>query len=326
MGENMDGLEFDGVLEQLQRLSRRQLVQLREALNRFSRADEVIELIEARTEGHPKCAHCDTTRVYRHGIVDGLQRYRCLSCRRTFNALTGTPLAHLRLKGTWLAYLQSVLHSTTVRDAAAEVGIHKNTSFRWRHRFLSWAKNDRPVRLHGIAEADEAYLLESQKGARNLDRPARKRGEASKFRGTSSEQVCVLIARDRTGQTLDFITGRGPVSKRQLAHVLPPVLDDDILLVTDSNASYKYFALENHVSHEAINLKAGTRVRGAIHVQNVNAYHSRLRGWLHRFHGVATHYLINYLGWRRGLDSKRFDCPETLLKASLGEFPHLAGT
>ena len=33
-------------------------------------------------------------------------------------------------------------------------------------------------------------------------------------------------------------------------------------------------------------------------IQNVNAYHSRLKNWMARFHGVATRYLPNYLGWR----------------------------
>lgn len=322
----MDALAFEGFLQQLGNLSRRQIVSVRELLSRLSTADEAIELIESRYEAGHQCPRCESLQVYRHGTVDGLQRYRCRSCRRTFNALTGTPLTRLRHKSSWLSYLQCVLDSATVRTAASEVGIHRNTSFRWRHRFLAWAKNDRPISLHGIAEADEAYILESEKGARKLTRPARKRGGSSKQRGTSGEQVCVLVARDRTGQTLDFVTGRGPVSKAQLTKVLPPVLDDDVLLVTDSNASYKYFALENNISHQAINLAAGTRVRGAIHVQNVNAYHSRFREWLRRFHGVATHYLPNYLGWRRGLDTRRMDSPETLLKAALGNFPHLAGT
>lgn len=34
----------------------------------------------------------------------------------------------------------------------------------------------------------------------------------------------------------------------------------------------------------------------------INAYDSRLKGWMHRFHGVATKYLENYLGWRRMLE------------------------
>lgn len=29
----------------------------------------------------------------------------------------------------------------------------------------------------------------------------------------------------------------------------------------------------------------------------VNAYHSNLKNWINRFHGVATKYLNNYLVW-----------------------------
>ena len=41
---------------------------------------------------------------------------------------------------------------------------------------------------------------------------------------------------------------------------------------------------------------------GAFHIQNVNAYHGRLKSWMARFNGVATRYLPNYLGWRRTLE------------------------
>jgi hypothetical protein len=39
------------------------------------------------------------------------------------------------------------------------------------------------------------------------------------------------------------------------------------------------------------------------HINNVNAYHSRLKEWLRPFHGVATKNLPNYLGWRRTLEA-----------------------
>ncbi|MFZ2452680.1 MAG: IS1595 family transposase, partial [Methylovulum miyakonense] len=56
-------------------------------------------------------------------------------------------------------------------------------------------------------------------------------------------------------------------------------------------------------AHRALNLSAGIRVlAGVYHIQNVNAYDSRLKTWMRRFHGVATKYLENYLGWRRGLE------------------------
>jgi transposase-like protein len=138
------------------------------------------------------CPYCAACRIYRHGMSSGLQRYRCLACNRTFNALTNTPLAFLRLRGKWLPYLQCVLDSLPVRAAAEKAGIHRNTSFRWRHRFLAQARHDRPPLLHGIVEADETYLLESQKGSRHLTRPARHRGGKAKRRGISGELDCIL--------------------------------------------------------------------------------------------------------------------------------------
>jgi hypothetical protein len=56
---------------------------------------------------------------------------------------------------------------------------------------------------------------------------------------------------------------------------------------------------------------------GAIHVQNVNAYHQRLRQWLSRFRGVASRYLPNYLGWHRTLDSGQVTSAEQLLRIAV---------
>jgi transposase-like protein len=316
----MNAGDFEHFLGQLSQLSKRQRDRVMQVLRPAVSLDRVTEVIERATAPKLVCPRCGASKLYRHGHSDGLQRYRCCGCGKTFNSLSSTPLARLRHKARWLGYLDCMLESSTVRRAASAVGVHKNTSFRWRHRFLDVTKHDRPERLHGIAEADELYLLESEKGARQLSRPARKRGGAATKRGTSDEQVCVLVARDRTGQTFDFITGRGPVSKRQLHRCLPPVLAEDVLLVSDANAAYRYFAREAGISHEAVNLRAGVRVRGAVHVQNVNAYHSRFREWLQRFHGVATHYLSNYLGWRWAVDMNRINSSDALLRTALGIF------
>jgi hypothetical protein len=219
-----------------------------------------------------------------------------------------------------------MLRSETVREAAIATGIHRNTSFRWRHRFLNLVKGDRPQQLHGIAEVDETYILESEKGARCIKREVRKRGSSATKRGISDEQVCVLVARDRTGQILDFVIGKCSVTKAQLHDCLMPVLNKDSLLVSDGNPSYRYFAQETAITHEAVNLSAGVRINGAFHIQNVNAYHSRLKNWLNHFHGVATKYLSNYLGWRRAIDTHRLNTPELFLRAAIGLFPHTSMT
>jgi hypothetical protein len=210
-----------------------------------------------------------------------------------------------------------VLESRTVRDAARVVGVHRTTSFRWRHRFVPGAMRDRPAMLSAIAEADETYRLESQKGARNLTRRPRKRGGVARRRGVNREHDCLLVARDRGGQTLDFHTGRGPVTAAQLHKCLRPVLPADVLLISDGAVAYHRFATQAGIMHEAVNVNAGIRARGAIHIQNVNSWHSRFKTWLVRFRGVASRYLINYSGWQRVLDARRLTTPAHLLCAAV---------
>ena len=322
----MQHAKWISFIAQFAQLSRRQRQAGIALLRGNAPRDATVALLESVAQAQLACPACHSHHLHRHGHAHGLQRWRCVPCGRTFNALTGTPLARLRHKALWLDYADCLLASDSVRKAARQLGVHRNTTFRWRHRFLSLAKTDRPHGLHGIAEADELYLLESQKGARKLTRPARRRSGHALKRGISNEQVCIVVARDRTGQTLDFVAGKGALTQAQLHRCLLPMIDQDILLVTDGHAAYRAFAREAGISHQAINLRAGIRVQGAAHVQNVNAYHSRLRGWLRPFHGVATRYLPNYLGWRWILDAGRIRSPETLLKASMGAFPHLTVT
>jgi hypothetical protein len=110
------------------------------------------------------------------------------------------------------------------------------------------------------------------------------------------------------------------VTVAQLHRHLLPTLDRDVLLVTDAHPAYRTFARQAGISHESVNVSAGERVRGAVHVQNVNAYHRRFRQWLSRFHGVASRYLPNYLGWQWAIDGRRIATPEQLLRVALGVF------
>lgn len=295
--------------------------QVLDALRPAAGLDQVIGLIDQIRCTERRCPRCASPHWHRHGHANDLQRFRCRDCGRTYNDLSGTPLARLRLRGKWLDYLDTILESKPVRKAASRIGVHRNTAFRWRHRFLEWGKLDRAPQLSGIVEADEMFLLESQKGARKLDRPARRRGGVATRRGISREHDCILVARDRGGNTMDAVTGRGALKVAQLERHLLPKLDPQALLVTDANAAYRAFSRRLGIAHQSVNLSAGVRVRpgieGAIHIQNVNAYHSRFRAWLARFHGVASRYLPNYLGWNRALDGGRVTSAEQLLRIAI---------
>lgn len=313
---------FLNYLKRLVLLSGAQRETLHRALSKTECEDPVARLgeIASRPEHCPHC-RAEAGSLHPWGQSHGLPRYRCHCCHRTCNPLTGTALAHLRRREQWLDYSQALIDGVSLRAAAHRCSIDKNTAFLWRHRFLKQASSHRPAHESGIVEADETFFLESFKGQRNLSRPARKRGGVGKTRGTGPDQIAVLVVRDRTGQTADFRLEK--LDAPHVIAVLRPLVDPDAVLCTDGASLYKTFARQTGIAHRAINVQQGRRViEGAFHIQNVNAYDSRLKTWIRRFHGVATKYLDHYLGWRRQLERERDHLtPALCLREAGGRYP-----
>ena len=92
-------------------LNRPQRMRVQNALHPAAGLEQVIALIDKIRTQARRCPRCDGTRCYRHGHANDLQRYRCRDCGRTFNDLSGTPLARLRCKGKWLDYCAALLAS-----------------------------------------------------------------------------------------------------------------------------------------------------------------------------------------------------------------------
>jgi len=311
--------DFRKLSSALKELTPHQRQVLMDRLQPAAQASASCHLVETRVAEKLICPHCAHQQVSRWGFANGLQRYRCSACRVTFNALTETPLAGLRHKAKWMDYAKQLVEGTSVRKSAAAVGIHPNTAFRWRHRFLKLPNGQQAISLAGIAEADETYFLESQKGKRQgLSRAPRKRGGKASKRGLSEEQIPVLICRDRAGNTADFMLKKA--DKEHIGAALKPLLPADVILCTDGAKSLAAVAKEMVITHRPVNLAAGQRVvAGVYHVQNVNAYDSRLKEWMRRFHGVATRYLGNYLGWRRLIERHNREISSAdFLRAALG--------
>ena len=314
--------EFQVLAEELEKLTPYQRTLLTERLQKIGHIQAVHTLVESRALTTPACPKCGHDEIARWGSASGLQRYRCAACKATFNALTGTPLARLRHKDKWLEYAQQMAEGQSVRKSAKACEVHRNTAFRWRHRFLALPDQQKATNLVGIAEADETFFLESFKGKKQgMPRAPRKRGGKASKRGLSDEQIPVLICRDRTGNTTDFVLEKA--DKTHISAVLKPLLASDVVLCTDSGKALGAAVRGMGIAHRPINLSAGIRVVAKVyHVQNVNAYDSRLKTWIRRFHGVATHYLPSYLGWRRLIDrSHNTLSSATFLSAALGISP-----
>ena len=158
------------------------------------------------------------------------------------------------------------------------------------------------------------YVLQNQKGERNLARKARRRGGKAGKRGLSHEQVPVLVAADRSGATVSVVLPA--VNVDTLRSAVEPVVDADIVLVTDGHRACPPCAAAPGLRHEALNLSGGERVRDAFHIQTVNSRHSRLKDFLRRCRGVAIRYLGNYLRWFQRIEPENAS-PRTCLATAI---------
>ena len=210
----MERKAFQTWLSAIDTLSAAQKTEVGEVLAGRPVGEASLAAVESSVGENRSCPHCGTPGAVANGKARGMQRYLCRSCKRTFGAVTGTPLSGLHHKDVWLTFGECLANGDTVAASAKRCGIAVSTAFRWRHRFLAAIETD-TEKLRGIVEADETFVLESRKGDRSWSRAkegkpsaepparkARKRGGKATKRGLSDEQVPVLVATDRSGATV----------------------------------------------------------------------------------------------------------------------------
>jgi transposase-like protein len=270
----------------------------------------------------PRCQSNSTVRYGKFSKTSDRQRYKCKSCGRTFTDLTGTPLAYAKKPpNMWDELAHYMRDGYSCRRIAQELGIAVSTAFEWRHKILASlrTRTDLATTLSGIVEADETFFARSYKGShfknkkdpdarreefyKAFGRYPRQHGKEVHKRGRSKEQVPVLVLRDRTARTVSLVMPS--MKTEEIARQVLPVISSDTILCTDAYRGYKTVCKATGIRHVALNQNKGERSRGVYHIQNVNAYHSRLKGWMQRFRGVATKYLDNYMTWFAYIDTTR---------------------
>ena len=242
---------------------------------------------------------------------------------RTFNTLTKTRMAHLRKKDRWLDHARAMIEGKSLAKTAALCGIDPTTAFRWRHRFLRAPASDKPRSLRGIVEADETFVLESFKGRRSdLPRKARRRGGTARHPGLHQDNIPILVARDRNGATFDAILAQ--VDGASVSLALAGIVTPGNHLIGDGGKAIATFARRAGIAfHTVPSPGKPSPAAPHLHINNVNAYHGRLKQWLNRFNGVATKNLPNYLGWRRALEAwgDKLE-PPSWIKGAMGNGPY----
>ena len=233
-----------------------------------------------------KCVYCSGKHIVKNGTrKDGVQTYICRDCGKSFSASSNSITSRTRKKiSIWAKYLKCMIDKKTLNESADECGISLRTAFVWRHKILDAIKEVAEKNyLEGVVEADETFFNVSYKGNHSksntftMPRKAHKRGGSVHTKG-----LCSTLCTDHEKAYLDF------AKKKQINLIQMEV--------------------------ECNTLDVNNRMIG---IQRINAYHSRLQGFIKKFHGVATKYLDNYIVWNDIVQNNHRNTLE-LLKQLLG--------
>lgn len=337
----MDRRRFEGLKARVEQdLTVAQCLELAEVLRgvaerraaEFAVEDRGRHLRERRT--CPRCGHAD---VVAHGRdATGRQRFRCRrgeagGCGRTFNALTGTPLARMRKPEEWLGFAAAMAeHRSLDAVRASGVGVSRHTAWRWRHRLLAPLAAQPEAPLRGVIEADETFFRDSFKGSRGWKRGAppaermpRYRGGPAARPGISAEQVPVLTALDRSGGVVERVLEH----RGQIAAALEGRIARGSVVCSDGLKAYVEAAVRAGSEHRRIDpprqdwakkaMGGKPRRPGRLGLGHVNAHHERMKTFANReARGVSTRYLPHYLAWQTTVRKPGFSA-ESLITARL---------
>jgi len=272
------------------------------------------------------CPRCKCNDVVLHGTDQNKrQRFKCRGCRRTYNIMTGTPMARARMPDKWAPYLRCMTDHMAVRKIVGTgIGINHVTAWRWRHRFLTAAANDNAAVLSGVIQAKETFFPRSFKGSRGCpdgmpDRPggAGRRSGGARRQRPPRERVPVLTALDSSGGVLQAILG-APVG---IEAALGGRIAAGSVLCSEASLPYATAAAAANAEHYVVSasvtdlseirngpIQIRSGWRGRLRLGRVDEHHRRLKHLVdERCLGVATKYLWNYLGWNRAMTRPGFE-------------------
>ena len=274
-------------------LSQYQIEQISTQVARYLKLNE--ELKNILPSSCPLCGASDA-RFIKKGFQAGKQRYQCKGCGRKFTYDTKqiTSNSH-QSSDSWITVIEDTLSLIPIDETASKIGVCHETAFNMRHKLLAYMESMTSAfaLLDELVEADETYVLESQKGIKCVDRKPRKHGEGATKRGLSNELYCVCVAADRNGNLVATCVNRAKPSGDDLVSALADHIVPRSVLLCDGATAYNKLA--NKLECKKVDLVGHESYDRLYHLNTVNSLHSRIKAMFRQLRGVASKYLNRYL-------------------------------
>lgn len=250
------------------------------------------------------CPYCASADLKKNGTSRyGIRRYRCNSCGRSFNPLSGTLFDQHRIPiSEWFEFVMHLLRFDSVGDAAfSNRNAHTTGSYWLLKTFVALKDEQSDIVLEGRIVLDEKYIPMPS------DRLITKE-DGKKLRGLSRNKICVATAVDEKHNMLFIACGKGKPSDERLLKAFENHIREGSTIVHDGEKSHRALIGKYNLQSEAYNAKDASKMKKNP-LQPINDLHSYMRmffdehsrydrkdiqHWLNLFHFIMSYPLDGY--------------------------------
>jgi len=237
------------------------------------------------------CRHCGSAKIRKFGKTgNGIIRYRCNDCGKTFTPITNTIFDNHKVAITeWMDFLLSIFGYGSMNLVSKNNRNAYNTTKYWMDKvFLITRGCQDDIVLKGNVWIDESYY------SVRSDQIKRK-SDGLKPRGTSRNQYCIAVACDEDHVFMK-IEGFGSPSKKQTSTVYYNHIEEGSHLIHDTGWTHQTIIDQYHLSDEVYNAAEIKRLPDKDNPMNpVNQTCNLMKKFLNAHSGFLREDLQDYL-------------------------------
>ncbi|GKU27182.1 hypothetical protein CFOLD11_40090 [Clostridium folliculivorans] len=226
------------------------------------------------------CPICGSTWHIKYGFYNGIQRYKCKVCDKTFSRATNSLWSYSKKNTrTWMEFTELMTENKTLKFCAEKLKISIGTAFYWRHKILQALSLDStPGSLSGVVHVGKVILKENFKGCRNAEIIAS---------ATPREDIWVIGAKGQEDSMFIKPIFKHWWDRRAFDEKVYSKIEENSYIAAYGDRYIKSVA-KRHNRNKSIKVDAEYRIK---------YLWPNLKKWLSIFHGVASKYLKRYLSF-----------------------------
>lgn len=240
-----------------------------------------------------RCPYCGSSNIFRNGKrkSDGIQKYCCKSCGRSFNPMTNTIFVDRKIPiSEWIEYLLHLFEYHSITSSAFDNRNANSTGKYWLEKVFAVLKNvQNDVILEGRIYIDETYLPKIKSQTIFKD--------GKKLRGISQNKIGVDVAITEDGSSSILIsTERSKPSRKSTWNGYGPHIKEGSTIIHDGDNSHDILVERLHLNSEVYPTE---KTKGLKDEENplyrINHYHYFLKRFMKAHGGYDRDNLQDWL-------------------------------